>query len=315
MASVARGRPVAVACSILAAFVWSTYYVFVLAISPPTRPSAVLFYPFLFGGVAYAGWAFATGAGRDFLRLWKQPGAYLRTALLVGMQTSVLASTYLTGPVDASLLSLIGDVVATPLIVALVLAAYRAHVRSSPFVAGLLLSLVGGTLTIVGGRSLSGVHGVGWLAVPAVPLTVAPFFILTARENERTPSSAVVGQSLLASTIVLGLLAPVVPGGWPGLGTVSVPAFAVLVIVGLTSFFLAEALYFFAIERVGLVIPPMLMTGIPVFTLVLSGLVLGLRLPPIALLGIPIAIVGALLILQGERPAPPDPSVGPLTRG
>lgn len=297
--------------SILAAFGWSSYYIFVLAISPGTAPSAVLVYPFVLGGVAYAGWAFATGAGAAFVSVWRTPGAYVRTALLVGMQLSVLASTYLTGPVDASLLSLIGDVVATPILVAVFLGAYRDRVRSPVFAVGLVLSLVGGTLAIAGGRSLSVVRGVGWLAVPAVPLTVAAFFVLAARESERTPSAAVVGQSMLGAGLLLALLAPAIPGGWAALARVSAPAFVVLLVTGLTSFFLAAVLYFAAIARAGLVLPPMLMTGIPVFTLLLSGLVLGLRLPFVAVLGIPIAVVGALVALQGERGSPqqgPAPS-------
>jgi len=311
-----RPRGLAISLSLAAALAWSSYYIFVLRISPGTAPSAILVYPFLIGGVAYAGWTLAEGHGRAFARVWREPQAYLRTALLVGMQLSVLASTYLTGPVDASLLSLIGDVVATPLIVAFVLGGYRAQIRSRLFAVGLIVSLAGGSMTIVGGHSLAGVHGWGWVAVPAVPLTVALYFLLTARANERAPHSAVVGQSMLAAALFTLLLAPLVPGGWAGVAAVTPGPFLVLVVTGLTSFFLAPALYFVAIHRVGLVIPPMLMTGIPVFTLLLSGIVLGLSLPAIAILGIPVAVVGALLTLRAERagasaPLSGSPSSGP----
>ncbi len=304
-----RSRDVAVACALVAAFGWATYYIFVLRISPGTAPSAILVYPFLFGGLAYLGWAVAQGHGPVFVRLFSDPAAYLRTGLLVTMQFSVLAATYLTGPVDASLLSLIGDVVASPLVVAFLWGQHREQVRSSWFAVGLLLSLAGGTMAIAGGQALTAVRGTGWLVVPAVPLSVAFYFLLTARANERAPPSAVVGQSMLASAGFSLVLAPLVPGGWPGLVTVAPVPILVLVATGLTSFFLAPVLYFVALGRIGLVIPPMLMTAIPVFTLLLSAVVLRLSLPIVAVLGIPVAVLGALLTLRaGHAPKVPAPA-------
>ena len=306
-----RAKGYAVFLSLAAALLWATYYIFVLALDRSAPPSAVVFYPFLFGGAAYTAWAAAAGHGRALLALWRQPMACVRTGFLVGMQVSVLAATYLTGPVDASLLSLIGDVVLTPLIVALVIGAHRAHVTSRVFSLGLVLSLAGGALTIAGGQGLTAVRGLGWAVVPAVPVSVALYFLLSARENERSPPSAVVAQSMLAAALVGALVSPALPGGFAGLGSPSPAALVLLAATGVTSFFLAPALYFHAISRAGLVIPPMLMTGIPVFTLLLSATVLRLALPWVAVLGIPVAVVGAVLTLRGERPPetvePPGP--------
>ncbi|HXY12809.1 MAG TPA: hypothetical protein VEJ85_04865, partial [Thermoplasmata archaeon] len=64
--------------------------------------------------------------------------------------------------------------------------------------------------------------------------------------------------------------------------------------------------YFAAIQDVGLVIPPMLMTAIPVFTLFLSSSVLGIALPLVGVLGIPVAVVGAILALRGQSATPAD---------
>jgi len=302
-----ESRTVAIVLSVAAAFGWATYYIFVLAITPGTTPSAIMVYPFLFGGIAYAGWAAAEGHFRAFWTLWADPAAWARTALLVGMQLSVLAATYLTGPVDSSLLSLIGDVVATPIVVAFILGAHREQIRTAWFVVGLLLSVAGGTMTIAGGQRLNAIPPAGWLVVPILPLTVAFYFLLSARANERAPPSAVVGQSMLSAGLVTALLAPAIPGGWSGLSTVGLGPMAILVTLGLSSFFVAPVLYFSAIHRSGLVLPPMLMTGIPVFTLLLSAGILRLGLPLIAVLGIPVAVVGALLTLRGEAPGPgPD---------
>jgi drug/metabolite transporter (DMT)-like permease len=300
----------AILASLLSAFAWATYYLFVLWVTPGTAPSAILAYPFIVGGAAYAGWAVGTGHGRAFAALWRDPMAYGRIGLLFGMQVAVLASTYLTGPVDSSLLSLIGDVVLTPIIVAFLLGAYRSHIATPLFVVGLVVSLAGGTMAIVGGQNLAAVHGWGWLAVPAVPIFVAAYFLLTAKANRSMAPSAVVGQSMLATGAAFVITAPLFPGGWGGLVTITpVPAF-LLALCGLTSFFLAPALYFLALDRVGLVIPPMLMTGIPVFTLLLSAGVLGISLPLIGVLGIPVAVLGGILALWGESAFPPDAGFG-----
>jgi len=310
---VAVGKQVfwwAIVASVLSAFLWATYYLFVLWVTPGTAPSAILAYPFLVGGVAYAGWAIAQGHTRVFLALWRDPMAYVRVSLLFGMQVSVLAATYLTGPVDASLLSLIGDVVLTPIVVALLIAGYRSHIATPLFAVGIIVSLAGGTMAIVGGQSLSAVHGWGWLAVPGVTLTVALYFLLTARANRTMPASAVVGQSMLAAGVLILIVAPVFPGGWAGLVTVAPVPLFLLALCGLTSFFFAPALYFLALNRVGFVIPPMLMTAIPVFTLLLSAGVLGIALPLIGVLGIPVAVAGAVLALRGESTFPPDGPTG-----
>jgi drug/metabolite transporter (DMT)-like permease len=297
----------AIIASILSAFAWATYYLFVLWVTPGTAPSAILAYPFVTGGLAYAAYAVVTGHGRAFASLWRDPKAYGRVGLLYGMQVAVLAATYLTGPVDASLLSLIGDVVLTPVIVGLFLAAYRSRIATPLFAVGLVVSLAGGTMAIVGGQSLSAVHGWGWLAVPGVPIFVAVYFLWTAQENRKTAPSAVVGQSMLASGLLLLVTAPLFPGGWEGLVTVAPVPALLLTLCGLTSFFLAPVLYFLAISDVGLVIPPMLMTSIPVFTLLLSAGVLGIALPLIGVLGIPVAVVGGVLALRGESAVPPEP--------
>jgi len=308
----------AIVATLLAAFLWAFYYVFVLWVTPGTAPSAILSYPFLAGGVAYAAWAIASGHRREFVSLWADPKAWARVSLLFGMQVSVLATTYLAGPVDASLLSLIGDVVLTPIVVALALGAYRARIVSPLFALGIVVSLAGGTMAIVGGRSLSAVQGWGWLAVLGVPVTVAFYFLLTARANLRQAPSAVVGQSMLAAGLLTVVFAPIFPGGWSGLATVAPLPMVLLALCGLTSFFLAPALYFLALDRVGLVLPPMLMTGIPVFTLLLSAGVLGIALPIVGVLGIPVAVVGAVLALSRESTTPHEerpPSAAPGGEG
>src|SRR5208282_6418857 len=132
----------------------------------------------------------------------------------------------------------IGDVVLTPIVVALLLGAYRSHIATPLFAIGIIVSLAGGTMAIVGGQSLSAVQGWGWLAVVGVPVTVAFYFLLTARANRTLPPSAVVGQSMLAAGVLTLVVAPLFPGGWHGVVAVTPLPALLLVLCGLTSFFL-----------------------------------------------------------------------------
>jgi drug/metabolite transporter (DMT)-like permease len=117
----------------------------------------------------------------------------------------------------------------------------------------------------------------------------------------------VVAQSTLAAGLVFLIAAPLFPGGWGGLVSIAPVPALLLALCGLTSFFLADVLYFMAISEVGLVIPPMLMTAIPVFTLLLSAGVLGIALPIVGVLGIPVAVIGGVLALRAESAADRKP--------
>jgi len=290
----------AVGLPLLAALLWGGYFVLVLGVAPNARPSAVFAYPFLVGGIAYAIWSVREGHGAAFARLWRDPAAWGRAGLLVVMQLSVLASTYLAGPVDTSLLTLIGDVVLTPIIVTVLFLTYRDRFHSPAIWAGMGLCLAGGGLAIAGGHGLTALRGGGYVVLVLIPVTVAFWFVACARENERTPASAVVGQSMLAAGVVAVAISPFLPGGVTGLAVTGALPLTLLVANGLTSFFLAPALYFASIKRAGLVIPPMMMTGIPVFAAILGWAVLGIAVPWLGILGIPVAVAGALLALRGE---------------
>ncbi|HXW67799.1 MAG TPA: DMT family transporter [Thermoplasmata archaeon] len=300
----------AVGFPLLAAFLWALYYILVLAATPRSNPSAVFVYPFLFGGVAYAAWTGIRGDGAAFLALWRSPAAWLRVGLLLGMQLSVLAGTYLIGPVDVSLLSLIGDVVITPIFVAAAFLEYRDRLGSIVLWTGMILCALGGALAIVGSGSVAAVRGWGYLLVITIPLTVAGYFLGSAREGERTSLSAVVAQSMLAAGIVGVAISPLLPGGTAGLALVDPTPLLLLVVTGLTSFFVAPLLYFDAIHRAGYVVPPLLMTGIPVFAGILSWGILSIPIPALGLVGIPVAVGGAILALRAETAAPSRAAAG-----
>jgi len=309
MGSSAGAPRLAAVLAVIAAFLWATYYFFVLTLSPGTRPVAVVAYPFLVAGVVFAGLAVYQGHGAAFLKLWRSPAAYLRTLLLVGMQVSVLASTYVAGPVDTSLLSLLGDVALTPLLLMLLYREGTERARSPSFWGGMVLSSAGAALTIVGGQSAVPIRGFAWLVAPTVALSVAFYFLLTAKANMSVPTSAVVGQASIAAGLVSLALGPLLPGGWGGLWVPSIDDLALLVGLGVTSFFIAPLLYFVAIERAGIFLPALLMATIPVFTLVVDLAAFHVGVSPLALLGVPIAVAGGLVAVRGSHPGW-EPSYG-----
>ncbi len=296
------GRPrAAAALAVTAAFIWATYYIFVLSVG--SSPPAILTWPFLAAGLLFAGVAAYSGHLREFVALFRSPMSYVRSALLMGMQISVLASTYVAGPVDTSLLSLVGDAALTPV---LLIAIYREgadRARSPFFLGGLALSIAGATLTILGGREAESIHGFGWLVAPSVPLTVGLYFLLSARASLTVPSNAVVGQSMLVAVVGTLLISPFLPGGVAGLEVGSLRDGLLLVGLGLTSFCLANVFYFKSIELAGIFLPALLMATIPVFTLIVAVTVLGQTSTWLALSGIPIAVGGGLIALRGSHAA------------
>ena len=305
------------AMSLTSAFLWATYFFFVLAMTPGTAPSAVATYPFLLGGGMYVAWAVYWGHGRVVLQLFGEAQAWFRVALITIMQLSVLACTYLAGAVDTSLLSLLGDAGMTPLLAMVVLREGRHRARSPLFMGGLLLASLGATLTIVAGGGASPFHGWSIVIAPLVPLSVGGFYILSAQAGQTRPSSALVGQSTLAGGLVCLVIAGGLPGGWQGL-LVTVPLpILLLVLLGALSFFLAPALYFRAVARSGIVLPALFQVMIPIFALLLSMVLLHQIPTPVGLLGIPVAVVGGLLAYRGaQAPAPPvAPEAALLTEG
>lgn len=287
--------------SLTAAFLWATYYFFVLGM-PDAAPPALLVGPFLAGGLGFAALAAVTRRGAVLLALFRDPMSYLRAGLLVTMQISVLASTYLAGPVDTSLLSLVGDVVLTPLLLVLFYREGAERFRSAVFLVGLLFSSGGAALVIVGGASVEALSGWAWVTSFVVPASVAVYFLFVARTSRSVPMSAVVAHSTLVAAVMGVVLTPLVPGGLRGLLPPSALDWGLIAALGLTSFFVAPYLYFRAIEGTGIFLPAVLMASIPVFTL---GLLVAIdrTVPPVlGLIGIPIAIVGAVLAIRGPHP-------------
>lgn len=299
-----RARTARALQAVTAAFVWSSYYVFVLWLDPIAGVAAVLVYPFLLGGLLFLGLALAQGDGGAFRRLWREPEAWARIGLVAVMQLATLAATYTAGPIDSSLLALLGDVIMVPLLLMVLFGEDRPLGRSPWFLGGVLACLVGGSLTIVAGASLVAVSGWALVILPALPLSIGLYFLSVARASRRQPMAALNAHAYLGASLLIAAVAPVLPGGAAGLVTENPVAIGLLAVLGISTFFLAPYLYFVAAARGNLVATAMWMSLIPAFTLLFSFVALGLVPTALGALGIPIAIAGAFLALEGQRRLP-----------
>ncbi|HEV2520165.1 MAG TPA: DMT family transporter [Thermoplasmata archaeon] len=306
-----RSTGLASAMALLAALLWASYYPLVLGVHPSAAPSALLAIPFLLGGGAFSLNAVLRGEGTALARLWLDVRAWGRVGLLVAMQVSVLAATYLTGAVDTSLLSLLGDVVATPFFLVLLFGEGSSRVRSGVFWGGITLCTAGAGLTIVVGGGARSIGGWGIPFAVVVPTLIAFYFLFMARACRTAPTSAVGGHATLGAGLVSVAIAPLLPGGFSGLLPPTLAAGVAAGAIGIAAFYLGPGLYFLAIERAGIVLPAVLMATIPLFTLGFAWLVLGAVPTLLGLVGIPIAVGGAFVALRGEH----DPWSPPMPGG
>jgi drug/metabolite transporter (DMT)-like permease len=302
--------------AVTAAFLWACYYPLVLGVPHGAAPPALLAWPFVVAGALFCLVALRRGDGPTLLGLWRTPAAWGRVALLLVMQSSLIATTYLAGAVDGALLSLVGDVALTPILLVVLYHEGGSRIRTPGFVIGVSACTLGAVLTIVATGSVRPLSGLALAVAPVTALSIGAYFLLTARANLTAPSSSVLGQTMLTAGAIAVLGSLALPGGASELVPPSLAAAAALVVIGLVVFFVAYSFYFEAIERAGILLPAVLMATIPVFTLLLSWLVLGVVPPPLGLAGIPVAVAGAFVALRGEHePWTPNYSGSPPASG
>jgi drug/metabolite transporter (DMT)-like permease len=309
-------RTQAVAFALLAAFLWASYYLFILELKSSISFSALLVWPFLAGGVAYAFWAYPRGELPRLLGGLAEGGTWLRAVLLLATQAVVLGITLSGGAVDSALLALVGDVILCPLLARALVGEGRGLLESPGFLVGLILSASGATLTIVQGGSAEPLRGLVLVGAIVMPVILAAYFLSAANANRDHPISAVAAGAALGAGVLALLLAPILPGGWAGVWIGPWPLL-LLAVCGLVTFWLGPDLYFRAIRKSGLTLPALLMTGIPVFTLGFTVLATGSLPTPLGLLGIPVAAVGALFAVRstsgaGPLAEPDSPLTAPL---
>ncbi len=303
-------RREAATLAFLAAILWATYYPFVLWLSPDVD-GAVLAFPFLFGGLPFLVVAARrTGGGwADALAPLRTREGLLAGVLLVAMQADVVVSTRLAGAVTTAILTLLGDVALIPAMNLVLWNEGREQVMRPVFWGGVAVATFGGTLSIVGGGGVTGLSGTAWLVALPLPFLVGAYFLLVARLSRTTPTEHLVASaSLLAFAIAaVGAVLLTGIGGFPG--PLDSRGWVLLVVLGVTSFFLGPWFFFESARRLSVVVPAVINATIPVFTLLFVVVLLGTTVAWVAVLGVPLAFLGGALALMGPgtRSTPSSP--------
>jgi drug/metabolite transporter (DMT)-like permease len=287
-----------ITASVGAAFLWATYYAFLLLL-PGVSPLVLTVLPFLVGALGFfALLAFRGAPPHSWLEGWARPGTLFRGGLLLALQVDVVLATRITGAVDTSLATLLGDVLITPLLVSAHFGTGMERLRWPSFQAGIGLSTAGAVLAIVGGGAVAGLRPEGALLLVPLPLFVGVYFASVARRAEREPMPRLVAQASATATL-LGLPVGFVLGGsWFSAAGLTTGSLAVLGVMGITSFFVAPWAYFYAASRLSLVVPAVLQALIPVFTLLLVVAFHFGSVDPYAWVGVPLAFVGGVLAVR-----------------
>ncbi|MDE1821723.1 MAG: DMT family transporter [Euryarchaeota archaeon] len=304
-----RANLLAGAAGGLAAFIWASYYI-LLVLLPRVPTPTVIVVPFLVAGSAFLvghPGRLRRGAATLLRRLPTPAGIALGLIFLI-LQIDVVLATRLTGAVDAALVTLLADVVATPLLVFALLRQDADRFRSVAFWGGVAVAALGAVGTIFAGGSGRPLTLAGAASLIPLPFLVAVFFVWVNEESRSTPAGEVLGAAALLAGFV-GLAGGVLLFGPGWTSAPLAPAqWAALLAMGLSSFYLAPWAYFWAAQRTSILVPAVLQALIPVFTLVLVAALIA-PVPWIAWVGVPLAFGGsAVAVLAPERAQHAHPS-------
>lgn len=301
----------------LAAFLWASYYVFVLAL-PVGEDGLLIDLPFLFAGllflVAYPGRR--PGGALGVLRTCATWPGIVRGGIFALVQLDVVLATRWAGAVDASLVTLLADVVATPLLVLAVVHEDAGKVRSKVFWLGVLLASSGAAATILGNGQAVPLSLPALLSLVPLPFLIAVYFVWVNQASKRAPAGEVLGAASLMAFVVGSLGGVLVFGpAWATYSPVTFDQVVIMVVVGLTSFYLGPFAYFWAAGRTTIVLPAVLQALIPVFTLMMIALLALQRFSWVAWIGVPLAFLGSVVAVAEPRwpgrRRPPDPPTEP----
>jgi drug/metabolite transporter (DMT)-like permease len=288
-------NPQALGLSLLASVLWAAYYPLIVVL-PSSADGVVLVLPFLFGALPFLALRSRTGPGDPSGERTPLYAYVVAGIFMMALQLDVIVSTRLVGAVPTAIFTLLGDVVAIPIISFLFWREGSQRVLAPKFWVGAIVATVGATLAIAAGESAL---PLGWklaaLEIP-IPILVGLYFAFVARLTQKVPIQRVVGPvtlcGFLASLVALPFL-----GGLPSFGVLPPLGYVDLLVVGLTTFFVAPWAFFEASRRVSVVIPAVVNATIPIFTMVFMVGFLGAPIYLLALLGIPLAFGGALLAI------------------
>jgi drug/metabolite transporter (DMT)-like permease len=276
--------------AVMAAFFWSTYYIFLHMIGGADA-FTVFIYPSLVGGLLFVLYGFIADGG---IRLPERKADLLIPALgYLSSQIVIILSARINGGVLTSTFVLVGDAILSPAII-FALGRNRFIPRFSLFTPGLLLLVVSAlVLSVYGGRFA--VHSVIGLAlIVADPVLVSLFYVYLNGRIMIDGMARILAPTFLVSSLIsvplFLLIYPSIPADVPGMNE-----FLILAVIGVTSMFAGYYLFFAASRISGFTLSSILMSMIPVFTLILSAAFISVPLTFSSVVLVFVAVFGASL--------------------
>lgn len=282
-----------------AAVLWATYYLFVLSLPTADNLAIILLTPGIGGAVTLlAALRIERPDWAGLRRALSDPRVLAAGVLLLAFQFGAVLAIRSVGAVNVSLIVLASDVVGTPLIVVLLLHREGPRFRNPTFLTGVGLIALAGTVTIVAGGSPEPLSLITLALGLPLFLVSCLFVVTTDLATRRQPVLVVLGVGPLVVSAVASLVAVAVVGAPAVIGATDLRSLLLLLLMSLTNYTLAPALFFWSARRISLVLPSVLQAAIPVFTLIYVG-VSGLQpVTAVGLVGVPLCFLGALVAVR-----------------
>ncbi|MEM3852282.1 MAG: DMT family transporter [Methanomassiliicoccales archaeon] len=253
------------ALSAMAAFVWASYYPLLFFVRE-LGPLSLFFYPSLFGGIAFLGYGFLA---RKTGRPTRKRDFVIPAAGYLSSQWSIILSSLLNGVILTSTFVLLGDTLLSPAI--MILGGRSKNRPIMPyFITGMAILLFSVIFLSVQGPLKVEFSPLPMAVLVLTPVLVSLFFIYT---NERIETDGLV--SILTPCFLVAALIslPLVLTGRIGGLNVNMVELGVLISIGITSMFLGYLFFFVASDSGNFVLASVLMSLIPVFTVILQSLI------------------------------------------
>jgi len=272
--------------AMLAAFLWSTYYIFIHYLGAYS-PLILFSIPSIIGGLLFLFLAAVTGRRLIAVR---HRHFILPSAGYFASQMVIIISALLNGGVITAVFILIGDALLSPLLV-FMLGWNRAVPKKSIFVPGVVILMLSASLLSLYGHLVKVQSFTGMTALVFTPVFTSLYFIYTDRSIMQEGVSAVLAPAFL----IPGLLSLPFLAFYGRIPVISPRDIFLFLSIGATSMFAGYLLFFEASRISTFVLSSVLMSMIPVFTLLLSVSLISGRISTIAFPLTAAAVLGAVL--------------------
>jgi drug/metabolite transporter (DMT)-like permease len=280
-------KSIALGLGILSSFLWATYYPFINL----SKASSyyIISLPFLIGGIIFLLYAKYKNYISSELKKFTFFDIIIISFLAFFMQYSIVIANGKIGSVDTSLFVFLGDGIVIPSI-ALVAKIDSKKKKMNLFLPGAAVLIGGGLLIISNGFDIHLLYNNSLYGLFAT-FSMSAYFLLTQYKFKDSINITFLGITFIITSIIALCFGSIyTPFSVPNANEL-----VFLLIIGVTSFFIAYYFFFISSSNLGIATITFLQALIPVFT-TLFMFELGNRVTFYQILGIVVTIVGTIII-------------------